>query len=354
MLLVFGTTSLAGPAESIEHYKMISTVEYAGKGQFRNQVVTIFTVRERPMPGTKVMYSFTAKDPNLTPTQTASPMAFSFVIDRKTRRVSDAAKDLVFWAKVNNESVKSLNKVTKDNIGKTWKQSVDLSSLDETLFDELNFTLTAIPARTNLFGEMIAVRALSEPFVIKISKGFVRCKINTVYLFGPNMEEIYLSISVFEAATDVNGFNETLRHEVATYKTDPAGVPVDLSDVGKDFERLVAKVGLSKTSLEIKEESRLPQWARSEGLRAAEVATICSAAVCEGAPNPVATISIPTARVLQFQREATRAGASIFQRIASGFGWNWPTAAVIGGAIAIPIAVSGGGGGGGHAIVSPH
>lgn len=344
---VFSTTSLARDEETLQHYKMISTVEYVGQGQFRNQVVTIFAVIKEPLPNDKVRYSFVTHDPNLGPSQESS-MAFSFVIDRSTRLMSGTDKDLAFWAQVHNESVKSLEKVTKDYVGKTWKQSIDLSSLGGSPFNELRFTLTAIQLRTKAFGEMIAVRALSEPFFVKITKGTFRSRINTLYLFGPDVEDIYLSISVFEAATDVNGFKESLRHEVATYKTDVTGVPVDLyySDVGNDFEKLLAKVGLSSGNLEIVKESPLPQWASSRGLRAAQVANICSAVVCEGALNPVAIISIPTVKVLQSQKVAAGGeGASIFERITRGFGWNLPTAAIIGTATAVPIVIAGGGGG---------
>ena len=350
---VFGAVCLGGDTEGVQYYKLISTVEYAGEGQFRNQAVTMLTVTKEPLSENEVRYSFTAKDSNSTSDQQPSSMAFSFVIDRDTRRVSHATDDLMFWANVNNESVESLKPVTRDSVGKTWRQSVDLSSLDEASIEKLSFTLTAIEARTNAFGEMIAVRALSEPFVVRIDKKFFRSKINTVYLFDPDIEDVYLSISVFEAAGDVGGLKETLRHEVATYRTDAEGVPVDLSDVGKDFEQFIAKVGLSPSSLEVVDESPLPQWALSRGLRAAQVANICSSAVCEGALNPVTTVSIPIARILESQRENARGGAGIFQRIVSGFGWNLPTAAIIGGAIAIPIAVSGGGGGGGGGVASP-
>jgi len=193
---------------------------------------------------------------------------------------------LVFWAKVNNESVKSLKKVTSDDVTQTWTQSVDLSSLQNPPFDELNFTSTSIRVTTRAFGEMIAVAALSEPFSVKAGRDSVSSTVNTVYLFNPQIEDVYMSISVFEAATEARGFKETLRHEVATYKTDPAGVPVDLSDVGRDFARLVAKVGLSESGLEVIRESPLPRWARSEGLSAAQVAHICSATVCEGTLRP--------------------------------------------------------------------
>jgi hypothetical protein len=350
---VFGTADLAWGGETLDRYRMISTVEYAGRGQFRNQVETLFTVVRESLPDDKVRYSFVTYDPNLDPGQKSS-MTFSFIIDRNTRLMSEVGEDMAFWTAVHNESVKSLVKITEGYIGKTWKQTIDLSPLSDAPFAELRFTLTAIQLRTKAFGEMIAVRALSEPLFVKLTKGYLRCKISTVYLFGSDIEDVYLSISVFEGATDVNGVKETLRHEVATYGTDATGRPLDLRDVGEDFERLVGKIGLSKNSLEITKESPLPQWAQTKGIRAAQVASICSAVVCEGALNPVATISIPTTRILESQRESgSSAGVSLFERLVGGFGWNLPTVGIIGAAVAIPIALSGGGGGGGHAPASP-
>jgi hypothetical protein len=261
---------------------------------------------------------------------------------------------MAFWSAVHNESVKSLVKITEASVGTTWKQTINLSALSDAPFAELRFTLTAIQLRTKAFGEMIAVRALSEPFFVKLTKGYLRCRINTVYLFGSSVEDIYLSISVFEGVTDFNGAREMLRHEVATYRTDDAGRPLDLRDVGEDFEKLVGKIGLSKDSLEIRKESPLPKWAQTKGIRAAQVANICSAVVCEGALNPVAAISMPTSRILESQKEkGVAAGGSLFERLVGGFGWNLPTAGIIGAAVGIPIALSGGGGGGGHAPASP-
>ena len=270
---------------------------------------------------------------------------------------------MAFWQKVNNDCVKSLNKVTRQNIGKTWKQSLDLSSLGNSLPAEMKFTLTARQVKTEMYGEMIAVRALSEPFVLGIAKeagtGSVRCRINTVYLFDAEIEEVYLSISVFEAVTGMNGFKELLRHEVATYKTDAVAVPAKLSDLGKDFEKFVGKLRLAGSAIKVVKRTSLPQWAQSEGLRAAQVANICSAMACEGALNPVATVTMPTAKVVEFQKtadselatvnaqlRAAEGGQNIFQAIQSNWGWNLPTAAVVGGATVGTIAAAGGFSGG--------
>ena len=297
-----GTTVLAVEQESVQHFKMISVVEYTGEGQFRNQVETLFTVRKEALPNNEVQYFFTGNDQNPNLTNESSSTGFSFILDRNTRHMSGVSEDMAFWAKANNESVKSLKlKVTKENVGKTWKQSFSLSSLSDSFPWRLGFTLTAIELKTEMYGEMIAVRALSEPFFVKSGKDSIRSTINAIYLFDPKIEDIYLSISVFEGTTDVKGHKEILRHEVATYKTDSAGASVDLSGLGQEFEKFVRKVGLSRKGVKVVEESPLPQWAQSEGLVAAQVVNICAAMACEGAPNPVITVCIPAARTVGAQ-----------------------------------------------------
>lgn len=327
---------VAGDEEGVEYYKMISTLEYTGDGQFRNQTESGYSVTKEVFPNDRVRYSFVMRDPNADLDQEASS-DFSFVIDKNTGLMS-AGQDMDLWTQVHNETVKSLDKVTREYVGKMWKQSVDLSSIKNSPFNEVNFTLTAIDVRTEAFGDMIAVRALSEPFFITVDKGSLQCKINSVYLFDLDVENIYLSISVFEAVTDVRGIKETLRHEVATYRTDSTGKPFDLSDVGKDFEALVAKVGLRKDSLQITKETVLPKWANTKGIPVAQVANICSAAVCEGASNPAGMISIPTAKVLNTQGGSKAAGASLLERLTSGFGWNLPTYLVVGGIVTAVVA----------------
>jgi hypothetical protein len=211
--------------------------------------------------------------------------------------------------KVHNHCVKSLNKITEQDIGRTWKQSFDLSSFDDSLPKKLTLTLTAMQVNTKIFGQMIAVRALSEPFVVKVfrvTEGDVRIKdiksrIRAAYLFDSEIENVYLSMSVFEATTNINGPNEKLRHEVATYRTNAEGVAVDLSGLSREFESFVRKVGLTNKSLEVVNEAPLPRWAQSDGLLAAQVSNICGATACEGALNPVATVCIPVARTLELQ-----------------------------------------------------
>jgi hypothetical protein len=122
------------------------------------------------------------------------------VINESTGLIS-TRQDVALWT----QAVKSLDKVTRDYVGKMWKQPVDLSSVKNSLSNQISFTLTAIDVRrTRAFGDMIAVRSLSQPFFVA----------------------------------------------VATYQADSTGRPFDLSDVGTDFETLVAEVGKFESILE--------------------------------------------------------------------------------------------------------
>jgi hypothetical protein len=311
LLPQFSKAVLAAENENLQHYKMISTVEYTGKGQFRNQAETIFTVRKQPLPDDKVRHCLSANNfdlagDGLNSEQQPFSKDLSFIIDRKTRQLSGVDENLALWAKINNECVNSLRKVTKKDVGKTWKQSFNLSSLGEALPGELKFTVTAIQVKTQVFDEMIAVRALSEPFVVKAAKGKgdvgpVLSRVNAIYIFDPEIEDIYVSISVFEATTNINGPEEKLRREVVTYRTDAMGVPADFSGLGRNFERFVRKVGLHRKSLKVDKASPLPQWALSEGIHAAQLTNMYAAMACEGAFNPVVTVCIPAARVVEMQ-----------------------------------------------------
>jgi len=289
----------------VQHFKILSTVEYSGQGQFRSHAETRFTARKQSLPNDKVRYLLSASGVDLAGSGSSSGEV-SFVIDRKTKYLSQSDQSLALWQRINNACVSSLEKVTKENVGKTWKQSFELPFAGNSLPAELKFTLTAIQLKTEAFGEVIAVRALSEPFVFQITKneggtGPVKSKVSAVYLFDQDVEDVYLSISVFEATTSVNGSKETLRHEVAVYRTDAAGESVDLNGLSKKFERLVQKVGLTRKGIKVEKEVPLPGWAQTEGLRAAGVANMYAAMACEGAPNPVAAVCIPASRIVELQ-----------------------------------------------------
>ena len=365
VLLTFANTGMAAGDESVQYYKMISTVEYVGAGQYTNQVEELFTVREKALSNDKVQYFISAKD---------LFKELSFVVDRGAQHLSQTTESSALWAQVNNHCVKSLKKVTKANIGKTWKQTFDLSSVSKSLPAELRFTLTAIEVENESIGKMIAVRALSEPFFVKVSEGTVTSRINTVYLFDSAIEDIFLSVSAFESTTTMNGFKETLRHEVATCKTDAAGEAADLKGLCKKFEKFVGKLGVTK-DFKVTKASALPAWAQTSGLQAAQASGICSSLACEGALNPVATVSMPAAKVVEFQKStselrtvnaqlAANEGAATTAEGAGGIHipvvsdiWTglvdwvgfWPAAGIVGGSIAIPVAAANSGGGGHHA-----
>ena len=404
-LLFLTKAGLAKGNETTQHFKIISSVEYTGQGQFKNRVELLFTLRKQALSDSKkrsflsrVRSPFTSSKQslsdekmqyflstdgfdlvggNLSGAQQSSSNELSFVIDRKTRVFSAKSEGLALFEKLNNRYVSSLKKVSKENIGQTWKQSFDVSFLSSFLPSEMKFTVTAIGLETKVFGEMIAVRALSEPFAFKTTKkdgqiGFVQSKIGAVYVFDPEIEDIYLSISVFEARANINGFKEKLRREVASYMTDAAGLSVDLSGLGEKFEEFVKKVGLTNKDLKVVKEAQLPQWARLGGLRTARVADMCAAMACEGAFNPVVTVCIPSSRLVFMQgfggfasvaelgtvsstlAKSVSVVGSMKIAVAPAFmGMGLGTIGTIAGATAGTIAVAGGGGGGGSGSRSP-
>ena len=143
---------------------------------------------------------------------------------------------------------------------------------------------------------------------------------------------------------------------MTTWKVDAAGQPANFNEVGnnKDFAKLTSKLGVTE-SLKVVKAAPLPQWARSEGVRAAQVANLCGAVSCEGALNPVATIYLPVASTVGLQSLGkgltagtllTAAGGEegaegsdtagggaggegfrLWPPFAEGLGWNWSTAA---------------------------
>ena len=312
-----------GGQDGVQYYKLLSTVEYNGEGQHRDQVETMFTVKRQPLAGDKVRYSIATNGYNLTDGQAkvdqdSAEGGISFVVDRATNQISVDNRELSFFEMVNNECVKSLKKATKDNVGKTWKQSFPLAFNEVSLPENLTFTVKAIRVQTDVMGEMVAVRALSEPFRYKALKpvteeskeqepemGVIQSRIGTVYLFDPDIEAVYLSISVFEAKTKMSGDWEVLRHEIATYKTDESGEALDLTGLGKSFESLVKGLRLSSKGVDVVDVVPLPQWAWSEGLMASQVSNICASTACEGAVNPTILMNMPAMRTMALQSLGT-------------------------------------------------
>ncbi|MFC1781707.1 hypothetical protein ACFLZ8_05545 [Planctomycetota bacterium] len=305
----FCQANMLGEIPDVEHHKMLSTVEYTGQGQFKHQVETQLTVKKERLSDNRTQYFISSQDFNLdqnsSTTSGLSSNELSFMID-DNKRITTSGRDLTLLEKVNNYCVQSLQQVSKQDIGKTWKQSFDLSTFDYSLPKKITFTLTAMNIDTETYGQMIAVRALSEPFVVKAIRAQegvkdIKSKIRVAYLFDSQIDNVYLSVSVYEASANVVSSNERLRHEVATYKTNAGGVSVDLSGLGSDFEKFIRKVGLTNKNLTVSKEVAIPLWAQYEGLRASQVTNMCAATACEGALNPVTTLCFPVARTIALQ-----------------------------------------------------
>jgi hypothetical protein len=365
-LAMLGTLCQASQSKDVQHYKLLSILEYTGESQFKSEFETTCTIQKLAMSDNKTKYVISTNNPaeamgNQATGEQLSLKDLTFIVDSKTRNLSTTDTGLAFLEKVTNECSKTLNAVTRENVAKTWKQSFNFSSIDNSLPRELRFTMTAIPIQTEALGELIAVRALSEPFVLNHDAGVVLCKSNCVYLFDRNLKEIYLGISVFKAATNIRGFDEVMQHSVATQKADNEGKAIDLSALGtnKDFENLVSKVGVTST-LNVVQNAPLPQWAKEDGIRAAQVANISAAASCEGTLDPTITC-LPVGRIVELQSSnnlkttgAPLASGGGKKGMFDWFGWNWTTAGVVTGVTLGTIAATGGfGGGGGSSHRSP-
>jgi hypothetical protein len=122
-----------------------------------------------------------------------------------------------------------------------------------------------------------------------------------VYLFDTDVEQVYLSVSVFDASTKMNGYDEQLRNEVATYMLDTKGKPVNLSGISKDFEKMVRKLGLKNDELKVTQKVELPQWVCTSLANTIEASNICAATACEGATNPVITICAASTQTFHLQ-----------------------------------------------------
>jgi hypothetical protein len=373
MLFLCARVAGVGQDTGTYNYKMVSSLEYSGKGQFKNRTESLFTVDRKPLSDNEVQYSIWTDDAGLSGSNDFGKI--SFVLNQANRELVTSNGSLSFFQMIHNRCARSLEKVAADNVGKTWKQTFDLSFLDGSLPSELKLTVTAINLKTDVLGDLIAVRALSEPFSFettgiddKVDK--VKCKVNSVYVFDPSIEQIYMSTSVFEARTNVNGFTEKVRHELATYMTDDAAIPVNFAGIGKEFEKLVRKVGLTNKDIKVTKPTELPRWVRRDALRVIGLADTCAALACEGAPNPVVTVCVPAGRMVAMQGLGHIAGSSQLGTVAMNLaknigpigsmkiavapgimGLSSLQAGAIAGGTAGGVAAGGGGGGGGDGTV---
>ncbi len=311
MLVLALCETAAATGTGSQHYRMISSIEYKGQTQYKHRTQELVRVRKEAIGAGEFKYNI-ATDNSIANIEAGAEYnpnwssEVSFNMNPETRAITSSQDELTFFKLMHNRCVMSLSKVSSEQIDTTWKQSFDLSYLGRAFESELKFTVTAIGLNTEAFGDLVAVRAISEPFNYTIQNEVgevdsLKCKASAVYVFDPAIEEVYLSVSVFEGTTKLTGKKETLRHELATYKTDAAGASIDLTGLGKKFEKLVRKVGLTNKDLKVKEEGILPAWAQFDGLRAIKVSTACSGLACEGALNPVSSIYIPASRLVTLQ-----------------------------------------------------
>ena len=215
VLFAFAHAAVAAQDAGTHNYKMVSSLEYSGKGQFKHRTESLFTVTKEILPNNQSQYTIWTDSGSSSSKSGFGRM--SFVLDRATRELSTSSGSLSFFTTIHNRCTQSLEKITSENIGKTWKQSFDLSPLDNSLPSELKFTVTAIDLQTDILGDMIAVRAVSEPFTFETvgideKTGKVKCKVSSVYIFDSSIEDIYMSISVFQGTTNINVFKERIRH----------------------------------------------------------------------------------------------------------------------------------------------
>ncbi len=298
----------AEPAEGTSYFKMVSTIEYSGKGQYRNQAETLYAVERKELNDDMVSYTIIPQGLEGTAGETQRGLSgtLSFLVDKRTHAVLTDNKALSLLENVNNQCVQSITKLDREDIGKTWQQSFNIISGNYPFSEELTFDMKAIELTTENQGGIIAVRALSKPFSLDVRNykgepGTIKCKIGSVYLFDSEVENIFLSVSVFEATTKMNGYKELLRHEIATNKVGADGSNVDLTGLSKDFEKLVRKVGLRTKPLKVSKEVTLPNWASSDIVKSAQAANICAATACEGSVNPVVTVCAASSQMIGLQ-----------------------------------------------------
>ncbi len=311
--------------QSVDHFKLISTVEYtASRGdehrQYRHQSEPWFTVERIAIDSERTRYRLWTDDLGFMGMYADPEYSYLseinyFLTDK--RYMSEIDEDLLYLQKVNNASLASLKGRAVSDVGKSWTHRLDLSMFEHySLPKELKFTIKSIAVPTKYLGDLIAVRVISDEFLVKAGTqgdgfGYVRCKTASVYLFDPNVsygsgQEIYASATVFVAVTKMDDMTQQYRYEFGTYKTDANGVAVDLEGLDFNFEDFVRDIKLSPYPIKVEQRAGLPYWAQSEIVNAAQIASAASAILCEQSMvNPVASRYLAAARVYSFQKECS-------------------------------------------------
>jgi hypothetical protein len=306
-----------------DYFKLISTVEYTAKRgnesrQYRYQAEPWFLVTTIPQTGRQNHYHLITNDLKFRDANLQQEYQYAGEINydlTEKRLMTGVDPDLMHLQKMNNECIKTINGKAPKEVGKTWTCRFNLGIFNHySLPKELKFTVTSIKVPTNKLGDFIAVRAISDPFLVKAAAqtegyGFVKCKIASVYLFDPNVygtneEDVYASAMVFLAATKMDGMTQQYRYEFGTYKTDANAASADMNGLGFELEGFVREIRLIPQPIEVDKPCGLPMWAKSEIVNAAQLASTCAAVACEqDIVNPVASIYLAAARTYQLQDE---------------------------------------------------
>jgi hypothetical protein len=307
--------------QSVDYFYLVSTVEYTAKQgsekkQYRHQIEPWFTVTSYPTSDTQRHYRVSTDRLRLKngyvyeQYQDVNEINYDLTDKRYITAVDD---DLQHLRKMNNACIDTLDGKAENEVGKTWTCRYDLRIFNHySLPDELKFTVSSIKVPTKELGDLVAVRAISDPFMIKAigqneEYGYVKCQVASVYLFDPyvmnrDSEDLYVSATKFMAATKMDGMTQEYCYEFGTYKTDSNGTPIDLNGLDYVFEGFTQKIELTPEPLEVNEPTGMPFWARSEIVNAAQIASTCAAVTCEQAiVNPVASVYLAAARTYQFQ-----------------------------------------------------
>ncbi|MBN1804573.1 MAG: hypothetical protein JW837_04935 [Sedimentisphaerales bacterium] len=367
-VVVLGAMSFVWGAESVEHYRAVSSVEFKGQELFNNRADQRFDVERVIQSDGKQNYTVTFPEIG---------ESYTFTLDKPTMTITNSSQELQFQQQVGNLCALTLKGGVKNNIGKTWKQSFDLSPLGRSLPEGLSFTLTSEPFESATIGNVVAVRALSAPFDTTILDEAgenvvpIKCRMNAVYVFDDQIDTLHMCSSVFTLERKEELLKKSiLCHQTAIYRTDAEGEPVDIglepkSKQGKKFSEFIKKIGLREKMLKIKDEQMtlMPKWARTDGVRISNAANICAAFACEGGINPVAPLCLSANRMVVLQSWGTvgqtgvvSVGTTLASSLGTaklatapflGVGAGW--AGAIAGGIGGGVAAGSGGGGGSHA-----
>src|SRR4030042_2145927 len=104
----FAKPTAASASGSLQYYKMIATMEFSGKVQYRNAVETLLAVKKEILSDNQVRYSLSARDYDISGSGASVPGVMSFVVNPQTKEITDGDKDLVLFEEITNQCVNAL------------------------------------------------------------------------------------------------------------------------------------------------------------------------------------------------------------------------------------------------------